>query len=209
MISLKRIVIASLLVGIQLLVGGLFLVMLFSSNTEKNGILVVNNKNINKEIDIITNIFNNKNKIEIVDETINEETGIDIIEEPVIEVKPEYTILDRYEGTLTGYGPDCAGCSGITNSDYDVRNTITYQDPQFGEVRIVAADPTIPAYSIVRISNVKGIDPIIAIVLDTGGNVGFGKYTLFDLLFSSEAEANATIGTRRNITYEILRYGKA
>ena len=130
-------------------------------------------------------------------------------EEPVakkVEEKPVSDVIKSYTGTLTGYGPDCRGCSGNTASGYYVGNTITYNDATYGNVRIVAADRSIPFYSIVRISNIPGMDTITAIVLDTGGAVGFGKATLFDLLFASEASA---MNKTYNVKFDILRWGGA
>lgn len=130
-------------------------------------------------------------------------------EEPVknyVEEEPVSEVIKTYTGTLTGYGPDCSGCSGNTASGYYVGNTITYNDATYGTVRIVAADKSIPFYSIVRISNVPGMDTITAIVLDTGGAVGFGKATLFDLLFASES---STMHKTYNVKFEILRWGGA
>ena len=67
-------------------------------------------------------------------------------------------------------------------------------------------DKKYPYGTIVRISNSKAGGPIMAIILDRGGAVGFGKATLFDLLFATEAEASS-FGTSYNCTFEILRYG--
>lgn len=178
---------------------------------EKVESVVEENKPVIKEI--IKSEINAKKKEEVIEPVINEETIQDIQEEPVS--KPSYNVIETYIGTLTGYGNDCRGCGSYTAADYDISNTIYYNDPQFGRVRIVAAgtvkedDSTkLPFYSIVRISNVPNMDPVIAIVLDRGGSVGYGKVTLFDLLFESEAVANSTIGKRKNITFELLRKGK-
>lgn len=138
---------------------------------------------------------NNEEKVNDVEDT-NSSTALEIAE--------DYAVIKTMTGVLTGYGPNCDGCSGITASGYDVRYTTTYNDAEFGEVRVVAADPSIPFYSIVRISNVPGMEPIIAIVLDIGGNVGYGRGTLFDLLYASEQEA---LHKTENVTFEILREG--
>ena len=45
-------------------------------------------------------------------------------------------------------------------------------------------EETIVKGTVVRISNSKAGTPINAIILDRGGAVGFGKATLFDLLFA-------------------------
>lgn len=137
-------------------------------------------------------------------EEIKEEETASLV--PSDEV-PSYSVIETYYGTLTGYGPDCKGCSGLTASGYNVKDTITYHDEEFGELRIVAADKSIPFYSIIRISDIRNSEPIYAIVLDTGGNVGFSKFSTFDLLFSSEVEASKQIGTLSNIKFELIRKG--
>ena len=167
-----------------------------------------------------------------IDEVIQEDTIIEeISEEPVIDdsLNNEISLesaIETYTGILTGYGPDCVGCGNFntgklsTASGYHVSNivdgviepafTITYNDSQYGEVRIVAADDSIPFYSIVRIT-VPGSEPIMTIVLDRGSTVGFencrsdrGCLTNFDLLFASESEA---IGKTQNVKFELLRSG--
>lgn len=127
-------------------------------------------------------------------------------EETISTPLPNYTVIDTYYGRLTGYGPDCRGCSGRTATSYDVSNTITYYDEEFGEVRILAADRSIPFYSIIRISGVFG-EPVIGIVLDRGGNVGFNKFSTFDLLFPTESAAAKEIGTISDVKFELIRKG--
>lgn len=153
-------------------------------------------------------------KIEISEDkpdTSNADESMPVVNDPIV----NYDVLETYIGTLTGYGNDCRGCGSLTAADYDISNTIYYDDPEFGRVRIVAAgtvkkdDSTkLPFYSIVRINNIPNTDPIIAIVLDRGGSVGYGKVTLFDLLFESENVANNTIGKIKNISFDLLRRGK-
>jgi len=137
-------------------------------------------------------------------------------------------VLKTYTGILTGYGPDCVGCGNRktkkvkTASGYHIANIvddkiepafrITYNDKEYGKVRIVAADSDIPFYSIVRITAPKWKKPIIAIVLDRGSTVGFsdcrsnkGCLTNFDLLYETEKES---LGKTRNVKFELLRSGK-
>ncbi|MDD2469646.1 MAG: 3D domain-containing protein [Bacilli bacterium] len=118
---------------------------------------------------------------------------------------PEEKILDTFVGQLTGYGPDCVGCSGITASGYNVKTgNIYYYDKLYGKIRIVAADRKIPIGSIVRITASKiYAEPITAIVLDRGGAIKGNK---MDLLFENEA-ATRFVGRQRNVKYEILRQG--
>lgn len=111
--------------------------------------------------------------------------------------------VTTFKGKVTHYGPDCKGCSGVTASGYNVKNTIYYSDSEFGSVRIVAAPKEIPLYSILTLHNYKG-DPITVIVLDRGGAINGTK---FDILVSSEQEAYSW-GIQNNIEFEILRWGK-
>lgn len=115
-------------------------------------------------------------------------------------------VIDTFTGQLTGYGPDCYGCSGKTASGQDVKNgNIYFNDKTYGEIRIVAADKKYPFGTIVRITAPNVFEsPIVAIVLDRGGKIYGNK---FDLLFSSEKDTEFT-GSQKNVKYEVLRYGK-
>lgn len=122
------------------------------------------------------------------------------VETPVIEViQPQNEIIT---GKMSGYGPDCVGCSGyLANGHYVGDGNIYYNDSEYGQVRIVAGDKTYKFGTIIRIN-----DSILAIVLDRGGSIGIGKKFMFDLLYASEAEANRN-GVSYNTKFEILRNG--
>ena len=125
-----------------------------------------------------------------------------------VEVKKEKIepVLATYKGNITAYGPDCIGCSGVTASGYKVRNNIYYNDKKYGKVRIVAADKSLPFGTIVRIKDLHITnEPLLAIVLDRGGAIGFKKKVYFDLLYRSERETSS-FGIRR-ATFEVLRRG--
>lgn len=102
---------------------------------------------------------------------------------------------------LTHYGPDCKGCSGITSSGYDVRNTIYYNDKVYGKLRIVAMK-NLPLYSVIKIKNYKQSGDTIAIVLDTPKNYG-----IIDLLVESEKKSSQ-LGIQKGVQIEILRKGR-
>ena len=103
---------------------------------------------------------------------------------------------------MSGYGPDCIGCSGyLANGTYVGGGNIYYDDSEYGRVRIVAGDKKFKFGTIVRIN-----DSMLAIVLDRGGSIGIGKKFMFDLLYESEAEANRN-GVSYNTKFEILRNG--
>lgn len=114
------------------------------------------------------------------------------------------TVLDTYSGWLTGYGADCALCSGkLGCNGQDVRDgTLTYSDKTYGEVRIVASSKSLACGSIVRFDNPRNKDEVItAIVLDRGV-LG----TNLDLLVESEKAASDKVGAQK-INYDILRFG--
>lgn len=141
---------------------------------------------------------------------VSEEINIFKEDDPIFdEIKKETAIpvLATYHGPITAYGPDCVGCTtGKTASGYNVRNTIYYNDKEYGKVRIVAADKSLPFGSIIRISNLDVFDEdILAIVLDRGSAIGFNRRVYFDLLYKSEKDTQ--FFGKRNATFELLRKG--
>ena len=111
-----------------------------------------------------------------------------------------------FMGKLTAYGPDCPGCSG--NSACPPRQNfkngnIYFEDQDYGKVRVVAADRSIPCGSIVRISGINIYsEPILAIVMDRGGAV---KGNHMDLLFTSQSNLEGFATS--NVKFELIRYG--
>ena len=138
---------------------------------------------------------NNNIIIDIPEEEKEEEESFQIQSE---EISKDYQ--GRFTGYLTHYGPDCVGCSGITASGYDVRNTIYYEDNECGTLRIIALSKKYPLYTVVRMNNYKGGE-IYAIVLDRGRAITGDR---IDLLVSSEAEA-AQLGVQDGVTVDIIR----
>lgn len=111
----------------------------------------------------------------------------------------------RFSGSMTAYGPDCPGCSGIVGCPprKDVRNGNIYSnDSKYGKLRIIAGDRKIPCGTIMKVSGAKGMEDFYAIVLDRGGAI---KETVFDLLFESQKIAKPF--GRQKITYETVRWG--
>ena len=112
-----------------------------------------------------------------------------------------------FMGKITAYGPDCVGCSGYSACPprQDFRNGNIYFDDQvYGQVRVVAADRSIPCGSIVRISGINIYEePILAIVMDRGGAVT-GNH--FDLLFATQSNLEG-FATSDNVKFELIRYG--
>ena len=120
------------------------------------------------------------------------------------------SVLETHVGKITAYGPDCYGCYGslVAHGEYVGDGRIYYNDPTYGTIRIVAGDERLGLGAIVRIKGVAA-EPIIAIMLDTGGDIGFNKRKkiFFDLLFESEKAAGEKFGSYDNATFEILKYG--
>lgn len=154
----------------------------------------------------LTSFFNREETFTYVGSEINIFNEIPKIEETF---KNENTIkvLATYYGPITAYGPDCTGCTtGYTASGYYVRNNIYYNDKEYGKIRIVAADKSLPFGTIIRISNLNVFDePVLAIVLDRGSAIGFNRKVYFDLLYKSEKETE--FFGKRNATFEVLRKG--
>ncbi len=114
----------------------------------------------------------------------------------------------EFTGTLTGYGPDCPGCLGMVycSPNPNVLNgNIYFNDSQYGKLRILAADYSIPCGSIVHIENYNFVDgkEFTGIVLDRGSAI---VGLTMDLLYPSEADT-VVIGRQRNIHFTIERWG--
>lgn len=125
---------------------------------------------------------------------------------PKVEEQPKSDVLETQTGKMSGYGPDCAGCSGYLASGRYVGNgNVSYYDSTYGNVRIVAGDYKYQFGTIIRVKNSRA-GSFLAIVLDRGGSIGFGKKFLFDLLYSSESAASHD-EVSYNVTFEVLRYG--
>lgn len=153
---------------------------------------------------------------EVVEEVVKEEMIEDVSVEDEIDldeqiVEEEFLpiisdVLESHVGTMSGYGPDCRGCSGfLASGKYVGDGNVTYYDSDYGNVRILAGDVSIPFGSIVRVKNSR-VPEFVGIVLDRGGSIGFGKKFLFDLLYPSEDIALSD-EVSYNTTFEILRFG--
>ena len=225
----RKIASNAFLVSLNIFIGTLFLTLMIPDKDYNESVAIDNNNTI-KMADSVSNLFLEEDKTStLLSEQVNTEEENNYVSEEIVseslvieentyeetnyqnEIEiwtpgesANYEAIETYEGVLTGYGPDCVGCSGISYSGYDVSNTITYNDYEYGNIRIVAADPSFELYSIIRISNVPNMDPIVAIVLDRGGTVGFNRLTLFDLLYESEA---VSLGKTYGVKFEVLRRG--
>lgn len=122
-----------------------------------------------------------------------------------------------FQGRLTGYGPDCPGCSSVGNVSCRtkeglnhslINNGITYTDQEYGEVRILAAATSaFPCGTIIAVDN--GIlTPFYAIVLDSGydmRNAWQNGNVWFDLAF--ESQASVTNVSNKTALFNVQRWG--
>lgn len=111
-------------------------------------------------------------------------------------------VLETFYGTATSYVYNCPMCSGklACKSSYDLSNGEThYYDETYGELNIVAADKRFPCGTVL-FATINGERQMV-IVLDRGvyGNK-------MDLLLASLDDCYA-FGFKRNIKYEVVRYG--
>ena len=125
-----------------------------------------------------------------------------------------------FKGRLTGYGPDCPGCSSVGHVSCTTRegkshsliyDGLYYKDYEYGSLRIVAADHMkFPCGTVVEIDN--GILPkFTAIVLDTGiamRNAWRNEGVVWmDVSYTSQKEALTAGATSLNTSFNVQRWG--
>lgn len=124
-----------------------------------------------------------------------------------------------YYGKMTGYGPDCPGCSLVGNvscltregNNHSLINDgLYYNDISFGNLRILAADNSVfPCGTVVKVNN-GVLNEFNGIVLDTGyamRNAWTEGVVWMDLAFSSQEEALTGGATSFNTSYSVQRWG--
>lgn len=125
----------------------------------------------------------------------------------------------EYTGRLTGYGPDCPGCSTVGNVSCLtkegtrhslIKDGLYYSDSVYGSVRILAADNSaFPCGTIVKVNN--GIlKEFYGIVLDSGYTMrnAWSQGTVWmDVAYNSEAETIHAGVTSSNTKFSVQRWG--
>jgi 3D (Asp-Asp-Asp) domain-containing protein len=111
----------------------------------------------------------------------------------------KYDSLRKLNMVATAYTSKCDGCTGITATGYDVRNTV-YKDGY----RVVSTDKNvIPMDSLLYIESVNdSFEPFVAISSDVGGAI---KGNRIDILVENESKAYG-FGVR-DIKVTVLREG--
>jgi len=183
-----------------IILGLVFMVPRSYNSKSRNSIITKN---------LTTSLISITSKDEVINDSSMDEVVTNFtstVNNNITEPKLITDVLETIYGTMSGYGLDCKGCSGVVGARYDAKgNNLRYYDPVYGECRIVAGDKKYPYGTIVRVKNSK-IGTFNAIVLDRGSDIGIGRRYLFDLLFWTEKESY-DFGLSRNTTFEILRYG--
>ncbi len=138
--------------------------------------------------------------------------------EPVTEIIEVGTgDYGEYVGKMTGYGADCAGCTGTVSCKTKLGNTwnlikdgTSYTDDEYGKVRILAAALTkFPCGTIIKVES-STMGTFNAIVLDTGGamrKAWSNGTVLMDLAFTSETSEGIHDSTNNNVKYNVQRWG--
>lgn len=190
---------------------------LFETVVETKENITVNNQeiedisiHIDKENEKTTQTNIKKEQIEEANieenKTIEEKEIVEEKQPESVKQEDKTDVLETFSGNLSYYRANCTGCSGFTSTGYDVRDgKLYYNDPTYGNVRIIASGTEIPRYSIVRIKNSSLGNEVLAIVLDRGGNIGQGKKFIVDVLTNStEAKGGVDYG----VSIEVIRKGK-
>ena len=199
----------------------------------------INNDNIIKDVAVVNTVTPYKTETKYnaslpsnVSKVITEgKQGVEVKTEEEVAVVQEVVneVVEKgsgaygvYTGFLTGYGPDCAGCSGTGNLACRTREKTTfsltndgmyYTDTEYGKVRILAAALSkFPCGTMIKVTK-QGKEPFMGIVLDTGATMvnklNEGIIWL-DLAYTSEKD-KTVFGvdglTGSNIKFEVQRWG--
>ena len=217
---------------VQILIVIIFVIISLTRDDEFS--LIIDNSDLNKKVNTGSGLFVSSAIVEVSEDdillydeekqVIAEENEKNDNKDATATVANDYKVLDTFVGTLTGYGPDCAGCkSGKTSTGYKIAEvidgvvqpafTITYNDDEFGEVRILAAAyAKFPKGTIIRVTDFEHYDEaFIGIVIDTGSTMrkawNAGDVWM-DLLFATENDPEIKqFGIDKNVKFEVLRYG--
>lgn len=156
---------------------------------------------------IITKSSIDVKSVAVENDNMNKTINLSMMALKVIEVSEndKYMAKDTFVGDLTGYAYDCPLCNGTLGcmpSYYIKDGKTTYNDYEYGTVRIVASSSNLACGSIISFDSSRISDSkVYAIVLDRGV-LG----TDIDLLTPSEKYAADYVG-RSIITYDVLRSG--
>lgn len=211
-------------------------VSIFSGSVVKKELLETTNVNGDKSFSALNEtipyetkiVYNSKTPSTIKKVLVQGEVGIKttkendekiIVKEPVTEIIEQGTGREgEYVGRITGYGPDCPGCSkaGTVACHTENRGThsliidgIYYEDKEYGKVRILSAASAFPCGTIIKVDDGK-TEPFYGVVLDRGGsmNSAWKNGTVWiDLAYASSSDAKVGGITGKNIKFSVQRWG--
>ena len=151
---------------------------------------------------LLTQVTVNKDRGIVYNDNSNKVLDLTAMAIKMEEIKKNdlYYPKDTYVGYLTGYVADCPLCGGTLGCTGQnvLDRTTTYNDSDYGIVRIMASSTSLDCGSIVRYESNGEL--ITAIVLDRGVTG-----TNLDLLVG-DLDSAYSIG-KKFISYDILRYG--
>ena len=193
--------------------------VVLKNETKVNTKKIVTNKSQvvqNKPVTTKTQVVEKKELPNIQNNNIQQNNVITKESSTIVENK---TTVEEFTGRLTGYGPNCRGCSGTGNlacktrekTVFSLKNDgIYYNDSVYGKVRIVAAATSkFKCGTIITITK-PGQQPFTAVVLDTGGSMrkAWANGTVWmDLAYEDETMSGSDNLTGSNIKFSVQRYG--
>lgn len=192
---------------------------------------IKNEKIVNQVVEYDTKVIYNSKLPNTVQVTLTEgkkglsytdSTGtVKILQSAVTKVVEQGTgLTGQYVGKITGYGPDCPGCSKVGNvsckTKYGKKHSLIYDgvyyvDDEYGKVRILAAATSaFPCGTVVYVDNGRGAS-FFGIVMDSGSsmrNAWTEGNVWMDVAYSSQNEARTNgIISGNNIKYQVKRWG--
>ena len=215
---------------------GMLCLSLFSLFSEPINIsFSIDNVNINKAENIVSTVvnYNTINKynsklpsgrinviVEGKDGLLYQKDGEEkFLRESVDQVLEIGTGLSgNYTGNTTGYGGDCVGCSGNVScrtregEKFNLtENGAYYNDNQFGNVRILAADQSVFKCGTVIEVDTGRTEPFLGIVMDTGNDVksNWNQYKLvhIDIAYQTEQDPDVYLATSKDAKFNVQRWG--
>lgn len=187
----------------------------------KNDLALITKKTNEIKTPVEKNIDVSKKPSPVIKTNEVKKTNVDTTKDvkPISNNSKATVSLATYTGRLTGYGPDCVGCSKVGNvacltrerkKHSLIKDGIYYNDTEYGKLRIIAAATTkFKCGTVINITK-DGKEPFNAIVLDTGGTMinQWKKGNVWmDLAYSSEAMSGSDNLTGKNIKFDVQRWG--
>lgn len=208
------------------------LITIFNKNVLATTDIKNINNNLNNDSNVSATVINYDtkyvynssmpiNQTKIIEEGSN---GIAYENNYIVESKKDKIVeigtasVGEFTGKLTGYGPDCIGCSEQGNvscltkskKKYSLKTDgIYYYDEVYGKLRIVASSSNFSCGTIVEVS--KGQYKFDAIVLDRGYDMNKAYKNgiiWFDLAYDSQASvSNDSKNLGNDFNFKVKRWG--